>query len=148
MRKKKYGLFLISFALFVLAACSPSEEDSTMESSVSNSSSELDEVSMQAEQDSYPAGTEEITVFLTNISDKEYYYGKEFHIEQQTETGWEEVPFEEEMAWIQIAIELPPSKQNEETIDLTLFEEDLEPGQYRVVKQVAGEPLYAEFRMN
>lgn len=150
MRKKKYALFLVSFsliALFVLVTCSPNEEDSTMESSGSDSSSELEGVSMQTEQDSYPVGTEVITVFLTNDSDEEYYYGKEFRIEQQTDNGWQEVLFEEEMAWIQIAIELTPGEQTEEPIDLTFFEEDLDPGQYRVVKQIDGVPVYAEFRI-
>lgn len=146
MNPKKRWRMMAGFGLFALfwtAACTPAENTSDS----SGSSAHLLGVRMYTTESSYPVGTEQLTVILENESDTEYYYGKEFRLEEQAGEEWVEVPFEEEMAFIAIAIQLPPQGQTEETIDLTFFEDDLTPGRYRVVKTIESEPLYAEFEI-
>lgn len=149
LKKMKYLILLMPVALLLIAACDSTEEEPDQMPDDSNENtngpSVVNNYSMETEEETYPQETEQITVFISNNTDEDAYYGVEFRVDRRVDGEWEEVPFEEDMSFIQIAIDLPAGDQTEEVIDLTLFEDYLEPGDYRVVKQVNGQEVYAPF---
>ncbi|GAA0371518.1 hypothetical protein GCM10008932_23550 [Alkalibacterium iburiense] len=156
MKKRTFLALFMCVALLFITACGTNEEEpeDVPEDRVDQSEdsdedslepSVVNNFSMETEESTYPSETDQLSVFITNNTDEDAYYGVEFRVDRRVDGEWEEVPFEEEMSFIQIAIDLPAGEQTEETIDLTLFEDYLEPGDYRIVKQVNGQEVYAPF---
>lgn len=137
----KIILKLSSFVLLglILTACterrdpSPFEEVNTLEG-----------VELQLNQSDYER--EENTFLLTviNNSEQEVTYGVAFTIEKLEDDQWVMVEPEEEMAFIMIAHILPPGDEAEEELFMEYYE-PFEEGEYRVVRQIEGEILTAEF---
>lgn len=140
-KRIKTGMSLLFLVLF-LASCSKSLEKTSLDDSQIN---QLAEVSMSTEQAAYPVGTDQLTVLLKNKSEEDYYYGKAFSLEKEEDDQWFVVPFEEGAAFIEIAILLGSGEETTETIDLSLFKGELATGKYRVLKEIAGETVAAEF---
>lgn len=128
----------------LLYACGRSLEESEVDEDQVNPT---EEVYMTTEETVYPEGTTEIAVTIVNQSNEQVDYGMPFSIEQSIEGQWYVIPFEDDAAFIMIAILLGPGDENTESIDLTLLGDNLEPGEYRVLKEVSGQTLSAEFRI-
>ena len=107
----------------------------------------LSGVTMETEEASYPTDVEVMTVTITNKTIEELYYGVAFSVEYLDGNDWVVFPFEEEMAWIEIALPLDADTTNTEEIDMTLLQDNLEPGTYRIIKDIAGKTLTAEFEI-
>lgn len=108
---------------------------------------QLTGVTMKTVEPTYSPDVETIHVAIANETEEELFYGVAFSVEYLDEDEWVVFPFEEEMAWREIALSLKPGAGNTEEITMTLFEHDFEPGTYRVIKEVAGKPLTAEFEI-
>lgn len=146
MMKKRMSGFLISLAtLFLIAGCTETAfEPSPYKPSELNN---LSGATMETEKESYPANVEVITLEIINKTVEEIFYGVAFSVEYRDGNEWVVFPFEEEMAWIEIALILEPGATNKEEIDMTLLQHDFEPGTYRIVKDIAGKTLTAEFEI-
>ncbi|MEG0748489.1 MAG: hypothetical protein RR408_00400 [Carnobacterium sp.] len=140
-KRIKIGMSLLFLALFLMSCSKPLEKTPLDDKQIN----QLAGVSMSAEQEAYPVGTDQITVLLKNKSVEDYYYGKAFSLEKEVDDQWFVVPFEEDIAFIEIAILLGSGEETTESIDLSLFKGKLAAGKYRVLKEVAGETLTAEF---
>lgn len=108
---------------------------------------QLPGVTMRTAEPGYPADVETIELTIENESDEELFYGVAFSVEYLDDGEWVIFPFEDEMAWIEIALMLEPGGSNTEELNMTLFKYDFEPGTYRVIKEIAGETLTAEFEI-
>ena len=104
-------------------------------------------VVMTTTQTSYVSGTQKIQLKIRNDTDSEYFYGVAFAVEQKVEGKWYEVPFKEEPVFIQLAVVLAPHSENLETVDLGILAGELKPGLYRIVKEMEGEAVTAEFKI-
>ena len=144
--KKRNRLILVSALLgLFLAGCKQTTfEPSPYKPSELNT---LSGVTMETEKASYPSDVEVITVAITNKTIEELFYGVAYSVEYLDGNDWVIFPFEEERAWIEIALLLEPDATNMEEIDMTLLQHNLEPGTYRIVKDIAGETITAQFEI-
>lgn len=94
---------------------------------------------------SYVSGTHNIQLKIRNDTDNEYSYGMAFAVEQKVQGKWYEVPFKGEPVFIQLAVVLAPHSENLESVDLGILASELKPGLYRVVKEMEGKAVTAEF---
>ena len=112
-----------------------------------NELNQLTGVTMKTVEPTYSPDVETIHVAIANETEEELFYGVAFSVEYLDEDEWVVFPFEEEMAWIEIALTLEPGATNREEIALTQFEQEFNSGTYRVVKEVTGKPITAEFKI-
>lgn len=112
-----------------------------------NELNQLTGVTMKTVEPTYSPDVETIHVAIANETEEELFYGVAFSVEYLDEDEWVVFPFEEEMAWIEIALTLEPGATNKEEIALTQFEQEFNSGTYRVVKEVSGKPITAEFKI-
>lgn len=146
-RKRMDGIiFGIGISLvLLLSACSNSNwEKSPYEETELNT---LTDVTMEVKEKSYPTNTPGVDLLFKNETDEEYYYGVAFSVEKLEREEWRVVPFKGDISWIEIAIILQPHSKNEENVSFELLEDHLEAGTYRIVKEVSGKPVAAEFEL-
>ncbi|MDZ7834672.1 MAG: immunoglobulin-like domain-containing protein [Alkalibacterium sp.] len=134
---------LLPASMLVLGACaenglepSPYEEVNTMEN-----------VRIELEKDVYSPEGDTFILNTINESEDEISYGIAFSLETEQDGEWFVVEPDEEMAFILIAHVLAPGEEAEDELNMEYYE-PLEPGQYRVVREIEGEVLTAEFQVN
>lgn len=123
----------------ILAGCAENREPSPFEEV-----NTLDGVDLQLNQSSYEAEDNSFLLSVVNNSEEEITYGVAFTIEKLENEQWVMVEPEEEMAFILIAHILPPGEEAQEELFMEYYE-PFEEGEYRVVRQIEGEVLTAEF---
>lgn len=74
------------------------------------------------------------TLIFENLTADEYYYGVPFTLEVWLEDSWYQVPFDEPVAFIEIAFLLEANATTEEVISLATYFDKLPAGTYRIVK--------------
>lgn len=147
MTKNKWGWAVIGLmAGMILTACDGTTEGEESPYSA-DEINQLEGVTMETTEASYPVGTEMVDLVIKNDSDEEVYYGVAFSVEKQDGNRWVIVPFEDDVSWIEIALMLAPKGQNEETVSFDLLENELTEGTYRIIKEIAGNPVSAEFEI-
>lgn len=124
---------------FLLMGCTESREPSPYEEV-----NTLEGVELQLNQSSYARENDTFSLTVINNSEQEITYGVAFTIEKSEDDQWVMMEPEEEMAFILIAHILPPGEEAEEELFMEYYE-PFEEGEYRVVRQIEGEVLTAEF---
>ena len=134
---------LLPGSMLVLGGCagndlepSPYEEVNTMEN-----------VRIELEKDVYSAEGDTFILNTINESEDEISYGIAFSLETEQDGEWFVVEPDEEMAFILIAHVLGPGEEAEDELNMAYYK-PLEPAQYRVVREIEGEVLTAEFQVN
>lgn len=84
-----------------------------------------------------------LTVTIKNESGYPQTYGYDYALSRKEGDEWKKLSPNEEICWIQMAVELEDLQSKEETYDLSYFE-PLAPGLYRLEKM---DGLQAEFRL-
>lgn len=81
-----------------------------------------------------------ITIIYDNQTHKELTYGEAFVIEQQMNGNWHQVPYldEDNVAFIEIAYLLPAQTEREWRVSWGNIYGQLDPGDYRLVKEFVG----------
>lgn len=95
-------------------------------------------VEMSLDQSHYHQD-EEATLTVKNYGPTQLILGMHYSIEQKIDDDWKVVPLD--LAFIEIAIILGPGDSHQQSIEIA----DLEPGEYRVVKDIQAE-TYQEAR--
>lgn len=141
--KKIFALGLLT-AIFLLTACGSTNlgEESSHGSDVNN----LEGVIIELTKDTYKSEGDNFELVVKNNSDKEVTYGVPFSLEYMSDGAWYVVEPEEEMAFIMIAFILAAGEEAAEELNLTYYE-PLAVGQYRIIRQIDGEELTAEFEV-
>lgn len=89
------------------------------------------------------------TITLTETAGGEATYGRMYILERLVDGEWRSVPYlTDNVAWEAIGIILMPNAVNEEKLGWKNIYGSLGKGQYRVVKDVSGMTLYAEFSLD
>ena len=134
---------LLPICMLVLGGCSgndlepsPYEEVNTMEN-----------VRIELEKDVYSAEGDTFVLNTINESENEISYGIAFSLETEQDGEWFVVEPDEEMAFIMIVHVLEPGEEAQDELNMEYYE-PLEPAQYRVVREIEGEVLTAEFQVN
>lgn len=133
------GFSTLFFASFILSACGTTKEESPFEEV-----NTLEGVDINLEQDIYEPEGATFILTVSNESEQEISYGVAFTVELEEDDNWYVVEPEQEMAFILIAHMLQPGEEAEEELNMEYYE-PFEEGHYRVVRQMEGEVLTAEF---
>lgn len=110
----------------------PPSIDDTIRYEVQHNPNE--EISMKTLHGSYCFPLSEIEVRIVNNSNKDIITGVDYAIEYFTENKWIEIPLH--YAFIDIAIVIPPNKNEIFTIDLQQRKYTCQKGLYRVIKTI------------
>ncbi len=102
-------------------------------------------ITMTADKSSYPVNSQSIKVIIKNGTTKESGYGYDYSIEYFNGKSWQKVPLE--FAVIAIYLILKPGETKTETINLYQDQYKYVAGKYRVVKNIDGKELTAEFTL-
>lgn len=127
------------FTSVALSACGAGKEASPFEEV-----NTLDGVEIALNQETYAEEGETFILTVSNESEEEISYGVAFTVEVEEDDEWYIVEPEEEMAFILIAHMLGPGEDAEEELNMEYYE-PFEEGHYRVVRQIEGEVLTADF---
>lgn len=133
------GLSALFFTAFILSACGATKEASPFEEV-----NTLDGVEIYLDQETYAQEGDTFILTVSNESEEEISYGIAFTVEIEEDGEWYIVEPEEEMAFILIAHMLQPGEEAEEELNMEYYE-PFDEGHYRVVRQMEGEVLTAEF---
>lgn len=133
------GMSAVLFTSAALSACGASKEASPFEEV-----NTLDGVEITLDQETYAEEGETFILTVSNESEEEISYGVAFTVEVEEDDEWYIVEPEEEMAFILIAHMLGPGEEAEEELNMEYYE-PFEEGRYRVVRQIEGEVLTADF---
>lgn len=139
MTNKLKTLNVCLLTIFFLSACGTRKEASPFEEV-----NTLDGVDISLNQDIYAPEGDTFILTVSNDSEEEISYGIAFTVEVEEDGEWYVVEPEEEMAFILIAHMLDPGEEAEEELNMEYYE-PFEEGHYRVVRQMEGEVLTAEF---
>lgn len=142
---KKRTFVLIMLAALWGGGCGQREGSSLEEAPEQTIAAEQNGITMETAQAHYPPDVEEIGLVIQNSSSEEMFYGKHFTLEKYEEDVWRIVPFPEGAAFIEIALIVPPGEKAEEAVSMSLFNQPLEEGTYRIVKQIGDVTLAAPF---
>ena len=143
--KKIVGLLcVLCLTFFIIASCGGNNlgKKSEYGDNVNN----LEGVSLQLNQEQYKSEGDTFNLTVVNDSEKEISYGVPFIVEYLKEETWYEVEPDQEMAFVLILYTLPPNDQASDELNLKHYE-PLEPGHYRIVRQIGDKALTAEFEV-
>ncbi len=126
-------LLLATVLLMSLTSCAPQINVGSLEKSEYGDLTDTG-ITMSVKEETVTTKTESLTIEYTNVTDTEYVFGKEPHLEIAVDGTWYVVPINENAAWETIGIILPPNGTTEGDFSLKFFYEGLIPGHYRVIK--------------
>lgn len=106
----------------------------------------MENVSIELEKDQYSSEGDTFILNTINNSEDEISYGIAFTLEKEDDNEWFIVEPEEEMAFILIAHILGPGEEAQDELNMEYYE-PLDPGEYRVVREIEGEVMTAEFEV-
>lgn len=141
MRKITLGTTLV-ISVISLWSCS----DSSGEPSPYEEVNTMENVSIELEKDQYSSEGDTFILNTINNSEDEISYGIAFTLEKEDDNEWFIVEPEEEMAFILIAHILGPGEEAQDELNMEYYE-PLDPGEYRVVREIEGEVMTAEFEV-
>ena len=77
------------------------------------------------------------TIIISDISEQENTYGEWFRIDKKTNGFWEELkPIDDNYVFTDIAYKIGENHQLEMNTDWSKLYGELEPGEYRIVKEL------------
>lgn len=93
---------------------------------------------MSVKESSVHPETEQLTLIITNKTNKEYNYGYEQVLEIKLDGIWYDVPMKKDAAWIELAVILSGQATQDMQFQFKNFYENLCPGEYRIIKTFYG----------
>lgn len=137
-----YFILLTSSLLFIGGCSSDAAEPSPYEEV-----NTLENVKIELEKNEYDPEDDTFRLNTVNESEDDISYGIAFTLEKEEDNTWFMVEPDEEMAFILIAHILGPGEEAQEELNMEYYE-PLDTAKYRVVREIEGEVLTAEFEVN
>lgn len=100
---------------------------------------------LEMEHGCYGASLDWYTYFVRNNTDEAVFFGEDYRLQRQTNGGWKDLIIGVPGAFTAIGYELQPGGAMALTCSYNTMLKW--PGTYRLVKEVGGETLYAEFEI-
>ena len=104
-----------------------------------------DRITFRTEYEVYSVGTQRITTIITNHSEYLMGFGENFLVQRINGTLWENVCRDIEI--LEFINLVYPKSSVKYHIDLTLLEQPVVAGRYRVIKQIGDNRFSAEFEL-
>jgi len=108
---------------------------------------ELDGIRIYTASEAYPPDAGTITLIIENKTGSEIAYGLEWSAEVKRGETWYKLPFVEPVTIPDIARTVSDGEAGSLTVDLSTLDFKLTPGNYRIIKNVSGVTLAAEFKV-
>lgn len=134
--------FALLLSISFLWACTDSEKEPTPYEEVNT----LRGVRLSLDKEIYESEEDRFLLTVHNNSQNEVTYGVAFTVEKLNDNNWYVLEPDEEIAFIMIAHILASGEEAEEEIHLDYYE-PINPGHYRIVREIEGEVLTAEFQV-
>lgn len=100
---------------------------------------------LEMEHECYDASLDRYTYFVRNGTDEAVFFGEAYSLQRQTDGGWKDLTIGVPGAFTAIGYEVQPDGAMALTCSYNTMLKF--PGTYRLVKEVGGETLYAEFEI-
>ena len=108
---------------------------------------ELDGIRIYTASEAYPPDAGTITLIIENKTGSEIAYGLEWSAEVKRGETWYKLPFVEPSRYPTSPGQSRTVKQATLTVDLSTLDFKITPGNYRIIKNVSGVTLAAEFKV-
>ncbi|MDF2671765.1 MAG: hypothetical protein K0R09_30 [Clostridiales bacterium] len=145
--KKFISIIMLILAFSILTACKSAKEIdiNKLEKSNFDTTQQSKEVTLSVKEETINTKAESITLIYNNLSDKEYTYGQEPHLEVEADGVWYTVKTLENVAWDDIGYILSPKDNREDRFSIKNNYGELGEGNYRIVKTLYsnGESIYS-----
>jgi len=105
------------------------------------------EVRMETQFPVYRKDAEQIQVILYNDSEEVISFGSEWAVEVLQDETWHRLPFRENTVWTSLLYGIQPGGSSAFSVHVSVLETSLKEGRYRVVKEIGGTPVSAEFEV-
>ena len=131
--KKSIGIVVIIVFMLTMTACAQSLD---IDSLAPSEYGELKDagIVMRIVDETVTTETDSVMIEYINNTDTEIAFGKEPHLEIESEGSRYVVPVKEDAAWEDIGYILPPNGSDEKDFSLKFYYGNLNPGHYRIVK--------------
>lgn len=139
MKKILVGLLCSAF----LTSCAPAVQSAPVQPQVGTE--QVVGLSLELEHKVYDPSLTSYTYFIRNDTAETVEFGEDYRIQQKNGESWQDLKVRENVAWTAIAYDLRPGQTKAMNCGFWLYEEPPEAGTYRLVKEVGGAELTAEF---
>lgn len=102
---------------------------------------------MELEHPAYDPSLAAYTYLIYNGTEETVEFGAPYGVQHREGERWIDLTARENRGFTDIGYSLSPGGTLALTCWMGMFEEPPEPGEYRLVKEVSGQTLYAEFRL-
>jgi hypothetical protein len=150
MRTQTFVMGLILFGLLcVMAALWSCSGVELIPSTIgADTPSEAGGIKIYTGADKYPHGNEYITLYIENKSAGEIAFGLEWRAEVNLGGTWYQLPFKEQMTIPDIAQVVAAGETGGIKVDLSALDYEITEGLYRIVKNIGGTTLAAQFEID
>lgn len=124
-------LFTLTEGGMVSHEVKPSQEEQKPQQNTQAS-----EVSARVKETRFTEEEQTVVLIIANPSDAEAFYGQELALELWDQSGWKPVSMRPEAAWDSLAYLLPAGSEQDFTVRLDYFYDQLAAGRYRLSKTV------------
>lgn len=97
------------------------------------------------DQRNYSARSKEITLIIENDTDEGVTFGMDDTVEMERKGRWYVVPFRKDGAFLEIGQQMRPHQIVRKKLSLDLLNDQLEKGNYRVIKKIGAQVFAAPF---
>ncbi|MFO8069725.1 MAG: immunoglobulin-like domain-containing protein [Alkalibacterium sp.] len=133
---------ILSSSLIFIGGCSANNAEPSPYEEVNT----LENVEIALEKDEYRPKDDTFILNTINESEDDISYGIAFTLEKEKDNTWFMVEPDEEIAFILIAHILGPGEEAQEELNMEYYE-PLDTAKYRIVREIEGEVLTAEFEV-
>lgn len=140
-------IWLILAACLLLSGCGGDKEASQLETATEQSAEAPVGLTMELEHTVYDPSLTSYTYLIENNTEQSVDFGEAYTLQRQTGGGWENLTLRENAGWNAVGYTLEPGDTMALSCGFSLFEEEPEAGEYRLVKEVGGTTLYAAFSL-
>ena len=138
---------ILAAGLLLLSGCGEGGEAPQLETAGEQSAGVSKGLTMELEHPVYDPSLTSYTYFIENNTEQSVDFGEAYTLQRQTDGGWEDLTLRENAGWNTVGYTLEPGSTKALICGFSLFEEPPEAGEYRLVKEVGGTTLYAEFSL-
>lgn len=150
---KKLLPMLLAFAM--LTACGARQEPAPAEENVPPAEIVQEDAPskpgaglfLELEHPVYDLSLTRYTYFIRNNDTEAAEFGADYALQRQEGDVWEDLTWVENAGFTAIGYELQPGQTMALTCGFDLYKEEPETGTYRLVKNVGGQTLFAEFEL-
>lgn len=133
LRKRTYIFSLLALLVFSLAACQSLDEKLTKKADIQDIPNSEEGLTIESNKERYKVPVEKVVLVIKNATNMDTDLGQSAAIEKKKSGAWYPVPIKTGERVEAAATTLMPNSEGKVTFPLDHLNEELDPGQYRIV---------------